>query len=221
MPTLGKVLNAAREAAGQSQVELAERLGRHRTVISARENDRKDLPASELLRIAAATGRSILATPGGWEVVERADQFHSNGDREDHYRSERPGEGLPVFGDVSAGTGVFAEDEAREWFDIQRRWVAQIDGVLRVTGDSMEPMLRRGDWIGVRLEEYYRDGDIVILEMGPQAEVLIKVYAGVTAEGQRVFASLNPQYPPMVLHDRDHEVRGIAYGFWRDGRLRI
>lgn len=221
MPTLGEALRTLREDLGLSQSEFARQLGCRPSTISMRERDQIGVPTAELQRIMAETGRVIAAAPTGWVLANGPDRFPGNPDREDRHVVERRGDGLPVFGDVSAGTGVFAEDEAREWFDIQRRWVAQIDGVLRVTGDSMEPMLRRGDWIGVRLEEYYRDGDVVILEMGPQAEVLIKVYAGETAEGQSVFASLNPQYPPLVLRDRDHEVRGVAYGMWRDGRLRV
>lgn len=54
--TAGKNIKAARERAGISQTELAERIGTTRQQIGKYETDKQDMTVARMLRIAAALG---------------------------------------------------------------------------------------------------------------------------------------------------------------------
>ena len=55
----------ARERAGLSQAELAERTGTSQATISAYETGRKQPSVDTLSRLLAATGRRLATAPGG------------------------------------------------------------------------------------------------------------------------------------------------------------
>lgn len=63
--TAGQNIKAARERAGISQAELAERIGTTRQQIGKYENGSQDMTVARMLRIAAALGidPSILVKP--------------------------------------------------------------------------------------------------------------------------------------------------------------
>jgi transcriptional regulator with XRE-family HTH domain len=54
--TAGQNIKAAREKAGISQTELAERIGTTRQQIGKYEQDKQDMTVARMLRIAAALG---------------------------------------------------------------------------------------------------------------------------------------------------------------------
>jgi ribosome-binding protein aMBF1 (putative translation factor) len=59
---LGAMLQAEREKAGISQVELARRIGTTKTAISRVENSGRDLRYSTVERIATALGKTVHLT---------------------------------------------------------------------------------------------------------------------------------------------------------------
>jgi ribosome-binding protein aMBF1 (putative translation factor) len=59
---IGAMLQAEREKAGLSQVELARRIGTTKTAISRLENSSKDVRFSTVERIAIALGKTVHLT---------------------------------------------------------------------------------------------------------------------------------------------------------------
>jgi HTH-type transcriptional regulator / antitoxin HipB len=66
---LGVQLQVAREAAGMTQQQVAERMGTKKSAISRLENNAGDVRLSTLQRYAEAVGRRIVI-----EVAEREDE---------------------------------------------------------------------------------------------------------------------------------------------------
>ena len=103
-----------------------------------------------------------------------------------------------VESDVAAGLGREVWDEPVE------RWVALPEGVpdgryvaIRVSGDSMEPVLHAGDTVLVRLGPELARGSLVVARKADDGYV-VKQIAAVT-EREVELLSFNPAYPPMHI----------------------
>jgi len=104
----------------------------------------------------AATGLSISVTPSGWTVSSHS-RSPAGQPRSRQCLRGRAGWGRRAdLRGAGAGPGQFASELVNEWFDLRRRWLAQLDGLLEVHGDSMAPALSDGDLVGVRL---FEEGD--------------------------------------------------------------
>ena len=98
---------------------------------------------------------------------------------------------VPLLGDVAAGEPLFCEEREGEFVDA----VPGCDFALRVAGDSMEPLIRRGEIVFVRRQDDVRDGQIAVVIVDGEA-TLKRVYhlrAGVQ------LVSDNPAYEPMLF----------------------
>ena len=81
--------------------------------------------------------------------------------------------GLPVVGQVAAGSPVLAEENIEEYVPVPPI-AGGDDGeyVLRVKGDSMKDAgILEGDYVIVRRQETASDGDIVVALVGEEATV--------------------------------------------------
>jgi phage repressor protein C with HTH and peptisase S24 domain len=114
----------------------------------------------------------------------------------------RPGRTAPLIGFAKAGNdGYF--DEAG--FPVGDGWEevrfpgleAETVYALEISGDSMEPVYRRGDRIVVAPGAPVRRGDRVVARTR-EGEVLAKVLGRSTARTIEL-VSLNPAYPPRVV----------------------
>jgi len=218
---LASVLREGRAKAQITQAQLAEKLDVHFTTVSQRERGVAELPADQLRRFAQATEQWLCVSPDGeWQLGPPGLPTRS-----DPWREERSGDQakpqveLMVYGHVSAGPGIVNEEDG-QWLDMIEVWRRHVDGVALVTGDSMEPMLREGDWVGVRLEEDMpRYGDIAVFRNGWSHEVQIKVWGGIRGE-EATLLSLNPTHGPVHRRLGELQILGVAYGLLRPGRLR-
>lgn len=114
---------------------------------------------------------------------------------------------------VAAGVG-------RElWEEPCERWIALPDGVpdgryvaLRVAGDSMVPLLHEGDTILVKLGGELAPDAVVVARVSDGGYVVKRVagFAGSRAE----LASLNPDYPPIVIPRDPSLVLGTVLLRW-------
>ncbi len=70
----------------------------------------------------------------------------------------------PLFGEVSAGGGVFAYQDQSETMALPTEIAAKHDSfVLKVRGESMiDDHIQNGDYVVVQPQETARDGDIVV-----------------------------------------------------------
>lgn len=114
---------------------------------------------------------------------------------------------------VAAGVGRELWDEPCE------RWIPLPEGTpdgkyvaLRVTGDSMVPLLHDGDTILVKLGDELVP-DAVVVARVPDGGYVVKRVGGLA--GSRVeLASLNPDYPPIVIPRDPSLVLGTVLLRW-------
>jgi len=122
-----------------------------------------------------------------------------------------PGVKIPVLANVGAGIPestiyTFDQSDPDSWEEITDRMAHNGQHfALRIHGDSMEPLVRHGDVVIVRIMDHYEDGDYVIAlvhnaENG-LAEGLCKRLK-YKSDGIQLL-SLNPDYPPKIFTNED------------------
>lgn len=107
---------------------------------------------------------------------------------------------LPVYGSVSAGTGVLAEDQIVGYepaFDVSK---PNEYFYLRVHGDSMKPKLMDGDTVLCHKQESVEPGEIAVLLVDGEDGVVKRVDYD---ENSITLLSFNPFYPPRVFEGSD------------------
>lgn len=84
-----------------------------------------------------------------------------------------PERGLPLVGQVAAGTPILAEENIEEYIEIPDVIGGEEgDYVLRVRGESMvDAGIFEGDYVIVRPSETAQDGEIVVALIGEEATV--------------------------------------------------
>ena len=97
---------------------------------------------------------------------------------------------------ASAGTGIFLDSEEAEKILVYDSKVAEnADFVLRVSGDSMEPVFQSGDHIAVRRQSAVDVGDIGIFVVN--GDVFVKEL------GNGTLISRNENYKPIKISPDD------------------
>jgi phage repressor protein C with HTH and peptisase S24 domain len=127
----------------------------------------------------------------------------------------RPGRTAPLLGFAKAGNDGYFDDAG---FPVGDGWEeVRFPGVesetvyaLEVTGDSMEPVYRRGDRIVVAPGAAVRRGDRIVART-LKGEVLAKELGRTTVRTVELI-SLNPKYPPRELARAD--IQWIARILW-------
>lgn len=123
------------------------------------------------------------------EIQKAQDLYESLGDEF---------EDIGLYGEVSAGTGVWVSDEPVETIKYPVP-VPHHDIALRVNGNSMEPMFHDGDVVFVKKTTEVHHGSIIIIIVNDNAYIK-KLYR----RGSEVrLISLNPQYEDIVLNPDD------------------
>jgi len=98
---------------------------------------------------------------------------------------------------VSAGTGNFLDDSGYEDIEVPSYVPVAVDFALRVSGDSMEPLLCDGQVIWVKEQEVLDSGDIGIFTYS--GDVYCKK---LIADGTKAYLrSLNPVYGDIEIFD--------------------
>jgi phage repressor protein C with HTH and peptisase S24 domain len=152
-------------------------------------------PSTESIsRVLTATGASVSEF---MSLMDPDDTLSRSGDKTNF---------IPLIGFAQAGTkGFFDEDgypKGDSWDEIKFPDKADAGGTyaLEVSGDSMEPLYRKGDILVVSRDSAARRGDRVVLRT-VKGEVMAKELVRKTPSRVEV-KSLNP----------DHENRSIAGG---------
>lgn len=107
-------------------------------------------------------------------------------------------EDIGLYGEVSAGTGVWVSDEPVEIIKYPVP-VPNHDIALRVNGNSMEPMFHDGDVVFVKKTPEVHHGSIIIIIVNDSAYIK-KLYR---RDDEVRLISLNPQYEDIVLNPDD------------------
>lgn len=169
-----------------SQTELAKLTGyTDRSSIAKIEKGSVDLPQSKIKMFADVFGVSPSKLMGFDSV------------RESHQPEKYPrSEGwIPVVGDVAAGIPIEAVEDILDYeqIDVKLLDSAEYFG-LRIKGGSMEPRIKEGDVVIVRVQPDVESGETAIVKVnGDHATCkVLKKYADML-----VLLPLNPSFDPI------------------------
>ena len=107
---------------------------------------------------------------------------------------------VKFYGSISAGTGLYLDDEQVETINFSSNMVPNgTDFCLKVNGDSMEPMFHDGDYVFIKRETDFRNGTIGAVIVNGEA-YLKKIY--ITDNSIRL-VSLNKKYKDIIVSEDD------------------
>lgn len=108
---------------------------------------------------------------------------------------------VKFYGSVSAGTGLYLDDEQVETISFGADMVPKgTDFCLKVNGDSMEPMFHNGDYVFIKRETEFRNGTIGAVIVNGEA-YLKKLYI---TDNSIKLVSLNKKYNDITVTDTDN-----------------
>ncbi|MCC7495345.1 MAG: helix-turn-helix domain-containing protein [Fimbriimonadaceae bacterium] len=201
--SIGGVLRELRARQGLTQLQLAERLGTRQAVVSARENGSSGVPVEQLEGYVRDADAALLLTPRGWEVWES------------------PTLALPSYGAVPCGQPLAVAEEADE-IDFGDLTDGLWDGarcfLIRADGDSMEPLIRSGDWLIVDRRRTWAEFDVVVATVGEFTTVK-QVQAHPERWGEWVLAPLNERHSLIDAGDETVAIHGVVVGQLRCRRV--
>ena len=129
----------------------------------------------------------------------------------DKARKAIRGQGLPLVGQVAAGSPILAEENIEEYVEVPETIGGDdSDYVLRVQGDSMRDAgILEGDYVVVKSADEASNGEIVVALLGDEATVK-RFYR----EKDRVrLQPANKAYKP--IRTRDAQLLGRVVGVFR------
>ncbi|HEM5625956.1 TPA: LexA family transcriptional regulator [Streptococcus suis] len=153
-----------------------------------------------------ATSETLLAEEQG-NVISIADKLTEY--------STRKRISLSVPGKVSAGTGYWQEDDYDTMVDFYADDIpdeSKYDTVAVVVGHSMEPKIKNGDFLFIKLTTDIPNGSISIWQV--HGENFVKKFR---KNGKPYLESLNPEFDNVDLHEND-DIRslGIVVDIYRE-----
>lgn len=205
--TIGETLKAVRRKRGLTQPEFATVCQANRVTVSRRETGARGLSDEELQSIAGKLGVTLAVSANGWHFVDQPDPLAVDPNRD---LDPPPGTiKLPIEATAGAGPAMIADGVEEEWVDLAANFYRRVDKLLRIGGDSMEPMLSKGDIVGVKLctERACRDGDVVVARYPDHGAILVKVYRGRFDDFIKL-QSLNPVHEVILEPATELEIRG-------------
>ena len=125
--------------------------------------------------------------------------------------------GLPIVGQVAAGSPILAEESIADYCDIPRDLFSpQADYLLAVKGTSMIDVgIYEDDLLAVHKTDRARSGDIVVARVDD--EVTVKRLDTSRSKHKVTLIAENPDFDPIVvdLRDRAFAIEGISVGVIR------
>lgn len=186
----GEILKELRAKTGVSQKKLSEGLHVSQQTVGSWEVNRTTPSPDVMRRIADYFNVSIDHLYGR----DTTDNSNST--------SRSTGVRIPVYGETAAGIPItaienFDSDDPDDWEEIPEDMARSGEYIaLRIKGDSMEPRMRTGDVVIVRLQPEVENGDIAIVRVNGDEATCKKIKK--TPEGVMLI-SLNPAYEPMFF----------------------
>ena len=125
--------------------------------------------------------------------------------------------GLPIVGQVAAGSPILAEESISDYCDIPRDLFSpRADYLLAVKGTSMIDVgIYEDDLLAVHKTDRARSGDIVVARVDD--EVTVKRLETSRSKHKVTLIAENPDFDPIVvdLRDRAFAIEGISVGVIR------
>ncbi len=121
---------------------------------------------------------------------------------------------VPVFGSAGAGEACeFWSQEPERHIEVLPQYAKPNCVALRVDGDSMEPTINKGAYVGVvPLDGAVSEGGIYLVNVAPFGRVIKRVRAG---QGDSIeLVSDNRKYPPKLVPLEQYEAVVVGRVIW-------
>lgn len=175
--TFGNILKKLRQDNNMTQDELAKKIDTSRSNIANYENG-KNMPSVDILeklsKLFDCTTDYLLG-------------------KSDNRNSDVPISKIPILGTVKAGYDWLAEENIVDYITLKEN-IPNVDEyyALRITGDSMLPLLAEGDLVIVHDQDDVESGQTAVILINGEEATVKKVVK--TNEGIELHA-MNPYYP--------------------------
>lgn len=182
----GKMIKNRRIELNLSQQELADKIGVSKSAISRYESGEignMGLDKAQAISKALLIDPLILLGIESGKELEPVDLSNTIN--------------IPVVGRIPAGIPVEAIEDVVEYIDIPKDWTKGSQSYigLRVSGDSMYPLLLDGDTVVIRVQPSAETGDICACYVNGFDATLKRVSL---TETSITLKPENPNYPPMT-----------------------
>lgn len=225
MNILGKTIKKIRVSRGLTQVQLSKLTGLRQNTISNHENGNRSLDEVDINIYAQALGVSPKELFEAYQddnnnITTIYNQLNSDRKEKvynfateqlneqnnkirninDYIEEESEWYEVKFYGSISAGTGLYLDDEQVETINFSSNMVPNgTDFCLKVNGDSMEPTFNNGDYVFIKRETDFRNGTIGAVIVNGEA-YLKKIY--ITDNSIRL-VSLNKKYKDIIVSEDD------------------
>lgn len=175
--TFGNILKKLRQDNNMTQDELAKKIDTSRSNIANYENG-KNMPSVDILeklsKLFDCTTDYLLG-------------------KSDNRNSDVPISKIPVLGTVKAGYDWLAEENIVDYITLKEN-IPNVSEyyALRITGDSMLPLLAEGDLVIVHDQDDVESGQTAVVLINGEEATVKKVVK--TKDGIELHA-MNPYYP--------------------------
>ena len=224
MNILGQTIREIRKRKGLTQKQLSELTGLKQNTISNHENGNRSIDEVDIHVYSNALGVSPKELFDSYkESSDNLTEIYNqlNSDRQtkvydfateqlkeqnkvvnfnDYIEEESEWYEVKFYGSVSAGTGLYLDDEQVETISFGADMIPNgTDFCLKVNGDSMDPMFHDGDYVFIKREADFRNGSIGVVIVNGDA-YLKKIY--ITPDSIKL-VSLNKKYKDITVTQDD------------------
>lgn len=224
MNILGQTIREIRKRKGLTQKQLSELTGLKQNTISNHENGNRSIDEVDIHVYSNALGVSPKELFDSYkESSDNLTEIYNqlNSDRQakvydfateqlkeqnkvvnfnDYIEEESEWYEVKFYGSVSAGTGLYLDDEQVETISFGADMIPNgTDFCLKVNGDSMDPMFHDGDYVFIKRETDFRNGSIGVVIVNGDA-YLKKIY--ITPDSIKL-VSLNKKYKDITVTQDD------------------
>ena len=228
MNILGKTIKEIRKKRGLTQKQLSELTGLKQNTISNHENGNRSIDEVDILVYSSALGVSPKELFDSYKessdnITEIYNQLNSDRQTKvydfateqlreqnnnnnvvninDYIEEESDWYEVKFYGSVSAGTGLYLDDEQVETISFEVNTIPNgTDFCLKVNGDSMEPTFNNGDYVFIKRETDFRNGSIGVVIVNGEA-YLKKIYI---TDNSIKLVSLNKKYKDITVTQDDN-----------------
>lgn len=225
MNILGQTIRDIRKRRGLTQKQLSELTGLKQNTISNHENGNRSIDEIDIHVYSNALGVSPKELFDSYkESSDNLTEIYNqlNSDRQtkvydfateqlkeqnnvvninDYIEEESDWYEVKFYGSISAGTGLYLDDEQVETINFGVDMVPNgTDFCLKVNGDSMEPMFHDGDYVFIKRETDFRNGTIGAVIVNGEA-YLKKIYI---TDNSIKLVSLNKKYKDIIVTQDDN-----------------
>ena len=210
--TFGETLKSLRKQKGLTQEEFAKQTGISRSAIGMYESGKRE-PSFEMLELFADFFNVDMNTLLDRDPAPAARPAASKSARKKGVR-------IPVLGRVVAGIPIEAVQEYDDWEEIPEEMARRGEYfALRVTGDSMKPVICNGDVIIVRIQPDVDTEQIAVVGVNGNEATVKKIIKDPHRHGITLYGYNAEVYRPTFYSEEEIETLPVTiYGLVVEAR---